>query len=142
MKKFILLLLFVPIISFAQNQNYKASDNAQIYVTGIKLQDIDAKYVSLKFDAPIIPKVSKDYNAGWFFATLNFGQDVLLNNKGKLNDWWNEISFAEVPSKRSRVYFNDISQVLNLLDKYGYRIQHVVAFSSSDTGQTYIMVRD
>ena len=142
MKKLVLLLLFVPIISFAPSQTYKASDNPELYVTGVKLQDIEAKYVSLKFDAPIIPKVSKDYNAGWFFATLNFGQDVLLNNKGKLNDWWNEISFAEVPSKRSRVYFNDISQVLNLLDKYGYRIQHVVAFSSSDTGQTYIMVRD
>ena len=141
MKKFILLLLFVPIISLAQNQDYKASDNAQLYVTGVKFQDIDAKYVTLKFDAPLM-KVSKDYNAGWFFATLNWGQDVLLNNKGKLNEQWKEISFAEVPSRRSRVYFNDISQVLNLLDKNGYRIQHVVSFSSTDTGQTYIMVRD
>ena len=141
MKKFILLLLFVPFISLAQNQDYKASENPQLYVTGVKLQDIDAKYVSLKFGAPMM-KVSKDVNAGWFYAQLNWGQDKLLDNKGKVNDWWNEVSFAQVPSKRSRVYFNDISQVLNLLDKYGYRIQHVVAFSSSDTGQTYIMVKD
>ena len=62
MKKFILLLLFVPIVSLAQNQDYKASDNAQLYVTGVKFQDIDAKYVTLKFDAPLM-KVSKDYNA-------------------------------------------------------------------------------
>ena len=141
MKKLVILLLFVPIISFAQSQTYKASDNAQLYVTGVKLQDVNDKYVSLKFGAPMM-KVSKDVNAGWFYAELNWGQDKLLDNKGKVNPNWEEISFAGVPSKRSRVYFNDISQVLNLLDKYGYRIQHTVSFSSSDTGQTYIMVRD
>ena len=140
MKKFI-LLLFVPIISFSQVQDYKASDNAQLYVTGVKLQDIDAKYVSMQFHQPLL-KVSKDYNAGWFYAELKWGQDVLLNNKGKINDAWNEISFAEVPSRRSRVYFNDISQVLNLLDKYGYRMIERFVFNPSDISSTYIMVRD
>ena len=141
MKKLVLLLLFVPIISFAQNQDYKASDNAQLYVSGIKLQDINDKYVSLKFGAPMM-KVSKDVNAGWFYAELNWGQDKLLDNKGKVNSFWEEFSFAGIPSKRSRVYFNDISQVLNLLDKHGYKLQHIHKFSSSDTGLTYIMVRD
>lgn len=141
MKKFILLLLFVPIISFSQSQTYKASDNAQLYVTGVKLQDIDAKYVSMKFFTPLV-KVSKDYNAGWFYAELKWGQDVLLNNKGKINDAWNEISFAEVPSRRSRVYFDDISQVLNLLDQYGYRMIDRFVFNPSDIANTYIMVRD
>ena len=141
MKKLVLLLLFVPIISFAQSQTYKASDNPELYVTGVKLQDIEAKYVSLKFDRPLA-KVSKDVNAGWFYVELTWGQNYLLNNKGKVNDSWNEISFAEVPSRRSRAYFNDMSEVLNLLDKYGYRIQHITKFSSSDLSQTYIMVRE
>ena len=108
MKKFILLLLFVPIVSLAQNQDYKASENPQLYVTGVKLQDIDAKYVSLKFGAPMM-KVSKWDLMQVGYAQLNWGQDKLLDNKGKVNDWWN-VSFAQVPSKRSRVYFNDISQ--------------------------------
>jgi len=140
MKKFILLLLFVPIISFSQNQDYKASDNAQLYVSGIKLQDIEPKYISIKFDKPLAR--ATDYNGGWFYVYIEFGQDVLLNNKGKVNTWWNEISFAKVPSKRSRVYFNDISQVLNLLDKYGYRMQERILFSQADSRYTYIMVRD
>jgi hypothetical protein len=141
MKKLILLLLFIPLVSFGQDglgETIYDKLPETLYVSGIKIQDIPTKYMTMTLGTTLGAKLVGGNNFGNYFITLEWGQALLKkpNTKNKYYSHSSAVVTQQVPTENTRVFISTASVALNILDEYGWSPEF---FMTTGDGTSWIM---
>ena len=141
MKKFLLLLFCCSFLSYSQEGvGVTIYDNLPetLYVSGIKIQDIPTKYMTMTLGTTMGAKLIGGNNYGNYFISLNWGQALLKkpNTKNKYYEQSRAVVKQQVPTGDSRIFIGTASVALNILDKYGWSPEF---FMSTGDGTAWIM---
>ena len=110
-KKLILLLLFIPLVSFGQDglgETIYDKLPETLYVSGIKIQDIPTKYMTMTLGTTLGAKLVGGNNFGNYFITLEWGQALLKkpNTKNKYYSHSSAVVTQQVPTENTRVFIS------------------------------------
>ena len=110
MKKLILLLLFIPLVSFGQVGQLQSDDWPEtLYVSGIEISNIPTDLITVQ--GICILKCE---------ATINWGQKYMNDSKGKSMPNWTHIVTEQVPTKKNTLKFTNKMALFNYLENNGW----------------------